>query len=484
MDKREREHMMENAIRKAYENCGFFPIGKLNCLDDIPTAAGGKLCLGMECLDRDLWDFDRAFETIRALGVRRVRLQTGWQKTEQTPGAYDFQWLDHIVDQLKSAGIQPFLSLSYGNRLYCSNPQDCPNLDNGGVGHIPVVTPEEREAWQCYVRHIVQHFRDRVHEYEVWNEPDVAVFCRVPMSWPDAYMELVKLTVPVIREEMPEATVITCTAGLENIAMLLRRGMGSYTDVHSFHGYQFFPEMRPAAYCRSQLNRCLQQAPHLRFWRGEAGCPSYNDPISKGALSNIPVTEIKQAKFLLRHLLQDLANDALEMSSYFHAYDFEHFTHKLRYHYGVIRHEDLSRKPAYHCLQVLAHLFDGSTVHTEPAPAFIQDGSDLSPQELLTLQLFAFSRNGQPVYSCHLPLEIVDDFAVHSVRLCLPQKLEHPVILDPMTGSVYAPQDDTFPVTDYPLFIMDASALAPFAQVNLQSKNTVCTEDLTQKIEE
>ena len=56
---------------------GFNEIGTIKNLDNIPTKDGGKLGLGMECLDRDLWDWKRAFPLIKTLGLRTVRLQTG-----------------------------------------------------------------------------------------------------------------------------------------------------------------------------------------------------------------------------------------------------------------------------------------------------------------------------------------------------------------------------------------------------------------------
>ena len=104
----------ENAIEKA----GFTYVGKVINLDDIPTGTNGKLGLGMECLDRDLWDFEPVLEEIKKLGIHMARLQSGWQKTEKMQGVYDFAWLDNIVDKLIENGIEPLLCLCYGNKIY------------------------------------------------------------------------------------------------------------------------------------------------------------------------------------------------------------------------------------------------------------------------------------------------------------------------------------------------------------------------------
>ena len=44
---------------------------------------------------------------LAALGVRRVRLQSGWARTERSRGSYDFAWLDGIVGDLAAIGVEP-----------------------------------------------------------------------------------------------------------------------------------------------------------------------------------------------------------------------------------------------------------------------------------------------------------------------------------------------------------------------------------------
>ena len=73
------------------------------------------LILGCETLDRDYADYDAYKEYLAPLGMRYVRLQAGWAKCERQRGVYDFAWLDHIVDDAVSRGLEPWLELSYGN---------------------------------------------------------------------------------------------------------------------------------------------------------------------------------------------------------------------------------------------------------------------------------------------------------------------------------------------------------------------------------
>lgn len=77
--------------------------------------------LGMEKLDRDAFDPEKVYDKVAALGVKWIRIQSGWQKTEKEEGVYDFAWLDSQVDNLLSRGLTPWLCLCYGNTLYHRN---------------------------------------------------------------------------------------------------------------------------------------------------------------------------------------------------------------------------------------------------------------------------------------------------------------------------------------------------------------------------
>lgn len=61
-----------------------------------------RLGLGMEKLDRDAFDPEKVYDRVAALGVKWIRLQSGWQKTERAEGVYDFSWLDRQVDELRA----------------------------------------------------------------------------------------------------------------------------------------------------------------------------------------------------------------------------------------------------------------------------------------------------------------------------------------------------------------------------------------------
>ena len=76
------------------------------------------LAIGCETLDRDYADYQKYKEYLEPLGMRYIRLQAGWAKTEKAKGVYDFAWLDTIIDDAVSRGLEPWVELSYGNPIY------------------------------------------------------------------------------------------------------------------------------------------------------------------------------------------------------------------------------------------------------------------------------------------------------------------------------------------------------------------------------
>ncbi|MBE5782029.1 MAG: hypothetical protein E7329_01785 [Clostridiales bacterium] len=440
-----------------FSAAGLTSMGKIEGLDAIMPVPGGKLCLGMECLDRALWDAEPAYDEIKKLGIYSVRIQSGWARTETEEGKYDFTALDREVDALLSRGILPWISLSYGNPIYYEG--DASALRAGGIGHVPIHSEKERKAWQQYTAKVVARYRGRIKRYEVWNEPDVSVFFMGEKDWVASYLELLRLTVPVIRENDPNALIIACTGNHRGFAPLLQGGMGEMVDQYSFHNYSAFPEEQTLE-GRAAIRAIRDaMAPHLTLIRGEAGCPSYNAPTSFGALHDMSTSETIQAKWASRHLIADFADPAVSETSYFHAYEFLHFTRQHHYYYGALR-QDYSRKPVYHVLQRLSRLFDGDT---KTAPhCWLRFMGAQKPDGLL-VRCCAFERKGLPLFAYWRSEVLVDqsEATLMQAQILPAIHWKCPVLVDTLTGDVYPVKDtDQLPVCGYAMILTEAAALA------------------------
>lgn len=103
------------------------------------SIAASALSVGFETLDRMMFDPERTYPHLAKLGVKWARCQTGWARTEQKKGEFNFGWLDSVVDSLRGIGIQPWFNLGYGNRLYTPGPKH-----ESAVGWVPLNSRKRR----------------------------------------------------------------------------------------------------------------------------------------------------------------------------------------------------------------------------------------------------------------------------------------------------------------------------------------------------
>ena len=194
-----------------------------------------RISLGFEKLDRDMFEPEKAYDFVGELGVKYIRLQSGWQKTETQKGVYDFAWLDKVVDKFISMGIEPWLCLCYGNGLYTESAKEV----FGGVGCPPINTLEEKNAWVNYVKSTVEHFKGRIHYYEVWNEPDGEWCWKHGVNAKELY-DFTKLTAKACKEADDLCEVIgmvTCHAYSDYLDELCELGIMDEIDVVCYHAY-------------------------------------------------------------------------------------------------------------------------------------------------------------------------------------------------------------------------------------------------------
>lgn len=131
-------------------DCGLEPFGVLETrpASDI---RGSKWSIGCETMDRDYADWNAYKHLLEPLGAKHGRLFSGWAKTEQEKGRYDFTWLDPQVREMSAMGVKPWICLSHGNPVYGSDFR---------LGmRVKQVTdkPEAFEAWLRYCTACVEH---------------------------------------------------------------------------------------------------------------------------------------------------------------------------------------------------------------------------------------------------------------------------------------------------------------------------------------
>ena len=407
---------------------GLKEIGRL-AVRDAKDVKSSKWSIGCETMDRDYANWDSYKHLLGPLGVKHGRLFSGWAKTEQEKGKYDFSWFDPHVREMAAMGVKPWICLAYGNPVYGSDFR---------LGmKVKQVTdkPEAFDAWIRYCVACVERYKDVVDEWEIWNEP----FGQGP-----EYAEMFYRTGKAIRAVQPNAKLY-CTAitfpkdyvcVLEKLKKENALDLGSYFIYHPYNPNpdttyeKRVPELRKLVKSYSGAFDIMQ---------GEVGCPAQLE--FGHALKGIEWSEYAQAKWLLRRTIGDAARNI--PSSVFTMIDLQ-YTFMLQ-SFGLVRSNTLKefiyRRPSYFAMQNLFGLLDDEA-HPEKLVVqkdfMVNKRFDPRDNRKRTLTSVKFSRHGKTLRFCWFSdSRPSSELGFDAVTLSLPGKLDRPAWVDMITGRVF-----------------------------------------------
>ena len=323
---------------------------------------GSPWTVGCECLDRDFTDFDQYKDYIVPLGIKEIRLFAGWAKCEKEPGKFDFAWLDHCVDWANAHGINVLLDISYGNPIY-------KGAGGAGLSDGMPSTPEGLAKWDIWIEKLGEHYKGRVRDYAMWNEPDNGGMKRNP---PERIADLNVRTGRILKRIMPDCRLHGLSLGSNLpetfeacIAEIAKQGGIDLFDTYIYHGYAYNPD---SSYERVEklIEVCRKYAPKAKMRQGENGCISeWSD---RFALAYYPWSENSQAKWDMRRMLGDLGHGC--GSSVYSLCDLQYHGPYSPFEYlnrkGILRanadYQVYQIKKAYYAVQNVAAVFDDSVV--------------------------------------------------------------------------------------------------------------------------
>jgi len=331
-----------------------------------------NLTIGCEMLDRDYGDFEQFKAYIEPLGIKRIRLQAGWAKTEKVQGVFDFAWLDRQVDYLCAQGMDVLMETSYGNPIYPGGGGA--SLSDGlPTGDVALA------AWDRWIEALASHYKGRVRDWSTWNEPN-----NCKGNTPEIVADNNIRTAEIIKKHIPDARIAGLVIGWPDarygeryMKVLSERGKIGLFEWIIYHDYSLNPD---SIYPRVEefVTMIHQYAPNMKIWQGESGAtsaPHYSAPISSQKWNS----ELTQCKWNARRLIGDLGH-GIE-SLLFTFYDpasaqpqrYTRFVDPLwirtredRFmkRMGLIKcNEDgkvLKVKPSYYTVQNIASIFDQS----------------------------------------------------------------------------------------------------------------------------
>jgi hypothetical protein len=385
---------------------------------------------------------------------------TGWDWIEQKRGEFSsLPELDDYVDSLVDNGVKVQLQLLYGNPMYTSpagrlpdsiipTPASVHNRDMNLYSVFwPPKTPEQIAAFLRYTRWMVNHFRDRIRYYALWNEQDGSYWN--PDANAEQYGRLLGAFGKAVHEADPQAKVIyggraTLSPDFARSALDACR-CAPGIDVFAYHTYpggyaQNMPpeEMDHGAFgylTPTNLREAVRSYPGIRpdiqFWDDEFNM-----------LPNLPRgnDESVQAKYVPRGMLYNWANgiptyiwELINDTSSSEGDEFG-IIHGMMY-----KPPDFTPRPVYFTVQNLDALFSDAYRDTSIGISSPDFAAISQAAEAPVLAYGFRSHNGKAIIGFWLAAHSWphNSFVSRYVTLTLKNTgIEHPLLANVYTGEV------------------------------------------------
>ena len=281
-----------------------------------------------------------ALAVVAESGTGWIREEFRWDIIEHDgKGLTDWVLIDEMVNAARGKGLEILGLLCFDN-------------PNGVFGVAPHTVPD-MARWKAYVNAVVSRYKDRVHSWEVWNEPDGSGF------WPGSvadYVNLLKESYATIKAADPAAKVMN--GAPSNLDMIwfndfLNQGGAAYTDALAFHPYVARSSLDNGLFTSIDLPHFkeIQARTGKAWWFTEIGWSSAPSGTDYGGGVG---SEQAQASYMVRQYVEALGFPGLNVEHVFW-YDFRDDTASTAAEnaFGLVRSDWKTPKPSYGAYQQL-----------------------------------------------------------------------------------------------------------------------------------
>ncbi len=264
-----------------------------------PWQFGGSLA---DYLELEL--FEPGFKHTH-ISLNEVEEPIDWSRSEFYFGERDDEWFTLLVEN----GVSIAYVLSFWDKA--NHPNGWPEIPSR------FTTEEEILRYLEYVRFVVNHLKDRVETYDLWNEPD-NTGTRFQYIEPADYVELVRRTVPVIREVYPEAKIMVGSTtylrdSLPYLEQIIASDIMPLVDVVAWHPMfdtsPEHPDHRNYYYAYPQIVRQLQATAFAHGFRGTFRADEILWCSPDVGWCDFLYTNVTAAKYLGRGVITNLGLD-------------------------------------------------------------------------------------------------------------------------------------------------------------------------------
>ncbi len=202
------------------------------------------------------WKVEKSFEMAQAAGIKWAKQQFPWDSLQLSPGPNGYwderlnksTWdkYDRIVDLAQKYDIEIIARLD--------RPPSWTRQDNAR----PERPPDDVNAYGDFVYDVVNHFKGRIHYYQIWNEPNIYPEWGDQAPDPAAYVRLLKVAWTRAKAADPNVVIISAPlaqtlenstrneSDLQYLEGMYEAGAKPYFDVLFANAYGFaFPPSDP-----------------------------------------------------------------------------------------------------------------------------------------------------------------------------------------------------------------------------------------------
>lgn len=260
-------------------------------LDAAPLGLNTHLATRYPRLD----DMGRVADVIAQSGAGWVREDLHWWRIQPDPNTWDWSFSDQAMRELIRRKINIVGVLGHPPGWATPFPGD----DPAGISFYP---PNYRR-FAVFARAVAQRYGRYIHHWEIWNEPDNALFWK-PAPDPAAYAELLIQTSAAIRDVRPDAQILIGGFNpfdTEFVRRVAEAGAWNSFDILAIHPYvdPAAPEAADIAGAADGVRALAARFGPKPIWATEVGWssgPGDHDPIGV-------VDEQTQANYLVRATL-------------------------------------------------------------------------------------------------------------------------------------------------------------------------------------
>ncbi|MEU7905832.1 cellulase family glycosylhydrolase [Actinoplanes sp. NPDC049118] len=279
-----------------------------------------RLISGVETTGRNYAKFSEYQRQLAALGTTTWRVMPEWNDVEQnTEGRYNWAKTEEIINAAVAAGAKPWVQFSYGSWYYTTKKGLTAGGANLGAGLPAGEGLDKAENW-CNA--LVEEFKDRVSQYEIWNEPNND---GAPTTIAKDYATYYKRMAQCVRAQQPKAVIYATEFGISvdfadkfmtELKNLKDAGEAdndtakqaariALVDGFAYHPYDNYPDNPKLYNTMAELRKTLAKySPSIVIRQGENNAPSTAGTF--GAFSADTFTERSQIAYNLRRNIGDI----------------------------------------------------------------------------------------------------------------------------------------------------------------------------------